>query len=87
MRLLSDIKKVDLLPPDIEPKHMTATKDQLFVKIPSLQAKKIWTRTAIIPCTYPRRQMMVGSTERVHDEQLLQDLRVSDMRNTLRDSN
>ena len=39
-RLLSDIKKVDSLPPDIEPKNTTATNDQLFVKTPSLQAKK-----------------------------------------------
>jgi hypothetical protein len=46
----SSVKKnVDSLPPDIEPKHMTVTKGQLFVKIPNLQAKKNWTRTAIIP--------------------------------------
>jgi hypothetical protein len=36
----SMIKKVDSLPPDIEPKHMAATNDQLFVKMPNLQAKK-----------------------------------------------
>lgn len=74
------IKKVDSLPPDIEPKHMTATKDQLFVKMPNLQAKKNWTRTAIIPCTCPRHQMMFGLTEKIHDERLLRDLRVSDMK-------
>ena len=80
------IKNVDSLPPEIEPKHMTTIKDQLFVKIPNLQAKKNWTRTAIIPCTHPRRQMMVGLTENIHDERLLQDLRGSDMRKTLRTS-
>ena len=37
-----------------------------------------------MPCTCPRRQMMVGLTEKIHDEQLLQDLRVNDMRITLR---
>ena len=83
IRLLSD-KKVDPLPPDIEPKHITATKDQLFVKMPNLQAKKNWTRTAIIPCTCPRHQMMFGLTEKIHDERLLRDLRVSDMKKTLK---
>lgn len=78
------IKKVYSPPPDIEPKHTTATKNQLLVKTPSLQAKKNWTRTAIIPCTCPRYQMMVKLTERIHDERLLQDLRISDMRNALK---
>ena len=77
-------KKVDSLPPDIEPKHTTTIKDQLFVKTPSLQEKKNWTRTAIIPCKCPRRQIMVGLTERIHDERLLQDLIISNMRITLR---